>query len=467
MITTQAIVIGASMAGLLAARVLRDHFDQVTIIERDRLPEGPEFRPGVPQARHAHALLAQGQQIMEDLFPGLKDDFVEMGAPEMAWGMDTAMRTAGGWVKRFDSGIQTNVCTRVALEWHVRRRLLQYANVRIVQERQVKRLLTDDTRATITGVEIETRQGENPEALHADLIVDASGRNSRTPEWLQTLGYDAPEETIVNAHLGYATRWYEVPPDFEHDWVVMTVGTQPDTGYLRGGGIFEVEGGRWLVILAGTNKDYPPTDDSAFLEFAQTLPSLALYDAIKDAKPISPVYGYRRTENLHHHYERLARFPERFVVIGDAYCGFNPIYGQGMTVAALDALALDGLLKERGTANLNGFGMAAHKRLAQTVRNAWLMATGEDLRYPLTEGQRPGVMDRLTQKYLDLLLRALVDDEAAALAFMQAMNLTRPPSSLFHPAIVWRVLRARLRPRRDPQRNTPRQGYRRQSTPAS
>ncbi len=453
------------MAGLLAARVLRDHFDHVTIIERDKLPEGPEFRPGVPQARHAHALLAQGQQIMEDLFPGLKADFAEMGAPSMVWGKETAMRTAGGWVKRFDSGITTNVCSRVALEWHVRRRLLRHRNVTILEGQQVSHLLTDAAGTTIIGVEIETRRGTDSRPLYADLIVDASGRSSHMPQWLQALGYDAPEESIVNAHLGYATRWYEIPAGFECDWKVMTIGTQPDTGLLRGGGIFHVEGNRWLVIAAGTNKDYPPTEEAAFTEFIKSLPSLALYEAVQHAQPVSPIYGYRRTENLWHHYERL-NMPERLVVIGDAYCGFNPIYGQGMTVAALDALALQSLLRERGTDDLTGFGRAAHQRLAKAVKNAWLMATGEDLRYPLTEGQSPSLLDRLTQKYMDWVLRALTDDETAALAFMQAMNLSRPPISLFHPRIAWRVLRESLRSKRDKNRNAPRQGFRPRAAPA-
>ena len=452
--TTHAVVIGASMAGLLAARVLRDHFDHVTIIERDKLPDGPEFRAGVPQARHAHALLSQGQQIMEALFPQLKDDFVAMGAPSMRWGMETATMTPGGWVKRFDTGITTNVCTRVGLEWAIRRRLSAYDNVIFLQERQITQLLTTADHSQVTGVRVADRHGDQIQELSADLVIDTSGRGSKTPEWLVELGYAAPKQSVVNAHLGYATRWYNMPPNVDVDWKVLLVNARPKQGLKRAGAIFQVEGDRWLAILAGTNYDYPPTDETEFMEFAKTLASSKVYEALQHAEPISPVYGYRRTENVRHHYEHLTRFPERLVVMGDAFCAFNPIYGQGMTVAALDAQTLDTLLKER-QGNLTGLPQAAHQRLAQTVENAWLMATGEDLRYPETEGPRPGWMDRVVQRYLDLVMRALPRDEAAALAFMHAMNLTKAPAELLHPRILWRVLLDSLVGKPDDHLNAP------------
>ncbi|MBZ0296922.1 MAG: hypothetical protein K8L99_30455 [Anaerolineae bacterium] len=306
---------------------------------------------------------------------------------------------------------------------------------------------------------IEDRNRHEVEIIEGDLIVDATGRTSRTPEWLVEMGYEAPQETVVNAYLGYATRWYQVPPGFEADWKVMTITSRPETGLLRGGGIFRVEGDRLLAILAGSNKDYPPTEEAGFLEFARSLPTQAFYEAIRDAEPISPIYGYRKTENRHRHYERLARFPERLVVTGDAYCGFNPIYGQGMTVAALDAQALDQLLREQGTADLSGFGAKAHQRFAGAVENAWLMATGEDLRYPCTEGERPGMMARFIQLYMDRLIRALPSDETAALAFMQAMNLTRAPAELFRPRIIWNVLKDTFSKAPDENLNAPRQGH--------
>jgi 2-polyprenyl-6-methoxyphenol hydroxylase-like FAD-dependent oxidoreductase len=208
---------------------------------------------------------------------------------------------------------------------------------------------------------------------------------------------------------------------------------------LRAGGILEVEGGRWAVTLAGTNKDYPPTDEDGFLEFARSLRSPILYDAIKNAKPISAIYGYQRTANRLRHYERLARLPGGFIALGDAACAFNPIYGQGLSVGAMGAAALNDCLREDG--DLMQLPLRFQKRLASVTKNAWLMATGEDLRYPATEGKRPDFLTRLTQKYLNGVLRAMPDDSQLTLAFTQVVNLKSPPASLFHPKHIATVLR--------------------------
>jgi 2-polyprenyl-6-methoxyphenol hydroxylase-like FAD-dependent oxidoreductase len=426
------------MAGLVAARVLSERFERVTIIERDKLPDGAEFRGGVPQARHAHALLAQGQRILEALFPDLQTNFAEVGAPRMVWGIDTATFTAGGWAKRFDTGITTNVITRVALEWYARRHLQKLPNVHFVEEAEVERLLTTPDKTRVTGVEFRTRRVQTAQTLTADLIVDTSGRKSKAPEWLQTLGYDAPEETHVNSYLGYATRWYEAQPG--HDWTVIAVQAWQTAAGIRGGGIFKVEGNRWLVTLAGMNKDYPPTDPDGFLEFARSFATATVYEAIKDAKPLSPVYGYRYDGSRIRHYERLTRRPENFIVMGDAACSFNPIYGQGMTVAALEALELKQLLEQYAGRDLSGFAGKFQRRLSKATQNAWLMATGEDLRFPGTEGDRPNALARFIQRYMDRLVLTLPYDETVTLAFLEAMNLTRSPAALLAPRIALRVL---------------------------
>ncbi len=457
---SHAIIIGASMAGLLAARILSEHFDRVTLIDRDSLPEEPDFRNGVPQARHIHALLAQGQKIMEDLFPGLAEDFIEMGAPRIVWGRDTASLTPGGWVKRFESGFESNIVTRIRLEWHVRQYVTALKNVHFLTHTDVQSLIASADRQTIIGVNLQSREDKSTQTLHGDLIVDASGRESKTPEWLQQIGYEAPEQTVINAYLGYATRWYEPPADFAYDWKSLTLLTRPNEGILRGGGIFQVEGNRWIATLVGMSKDYPPTDEEGFLEFAHSLSSPTLYEAIKNATPISSIYGYRRTENRWRHYERLTRFPERFVVMGDAFCSFNPVYGQGMTVAALEARELDTMLKQRGARDLTGLSSQFQKRLPKVAENAWLMATGEDLRYPATEGERPGKFVRFIQQYIDHVLTILPYDNHATLTFMKVMNLSRPPTALLSPRILSTVLRYHLLGfEKDSPLNAPVQSY--------
>ena len=451
---TQAIIIGGSIAGLLAARVLSDHFDQITVIERDRLPDEGAYRNGVPQARHLHTLLVRGQRIMDDLFPGFTDDLIEAGAPTAVWGLANRFYTTGGWTQVFDSGIVSNICSRAELEWLVRRRVYAISNIRFLTERDVLSLVANENHTVVTGVHIEARIDHSTETLYADLVVDASGRSSKTPEWLADLGYQRPAETIIDAHNGYATRWYE-KPDGERSEFPLAVAVQPrpKEGNYRGGGLIEVEGGRWAVTLLGANADYPPTTEAEFIDFAKSLPTPAIYDMIKDAKPISAIAGYRRLENRQRHYERMARIPENFIVMGDAACALNPIYGQGMSTAAMEAEALGKLMgqwlplamRERGWGEgLVGFAAAFQKRLAQIVREPWLMAASEDLRYPNVEGSKPDFMTRFSQKYFDLVARAMPYDNAVTTSFFESMTLLRPPTSMMRPAILLRVLRHNL-----------------------
>ncbi|MCC6616897.1 MAG: FAD-dependent monooxygenase [Anaerolineae bacterium] len=439
---TRAIVIGGSMAGLLTARVLAEFFDTVTIIERDTLPDGPEYRHGVPQGRHVHALLAQGQQIMETLFPGLDEDFVEIGAPRLTWGIDTAYMTSGGWLRRFNTGINVNQMSRVALEFLIRRRLQRHhPNVTFVTNSVVDSLVAEGDR--VTGVRYTPHEGQAT-TMEADLVVDASGRNSKAPEWLKTLGYDVPSETVVKSYIGYATRWYEMP-DNPPDWRILFIQADTRRQILRGAALFEVEGGRWLATLGGVNKDYPPTDEEGFLAFARTLRTPVFYDAIKDAKPLSPIYGYRIEGNRLRHFEKLARQPERFIAVGDAVCAFNPLYGQGMTVAAIEALLLRSMLAKANPANLDGFARTFHREVARAIRNAWLLATGEDLRYPGTEGAKPGAADRFVQWYTDRVLEVMPYDETITRAFTQVANLAASPTAMLRPSFALRVLRHQLR----------------------
>lgn len=434
-----AIVIGGSMSGLLAARVLTDFFERVTIIERDQFPDAPENRGGVPQARHLHVLLTRGHDIMESLFPGLDAELEAAGVPRVEWGYDTTGFTRGGWLPRFHGGIFTRSVSRTMLEWTVRRRLQNISCIQIMEGWQVSGLLTSDDKSRVTGVMAQARGGSREErTLNADLVVDASGRNSHTPEWLQTLGYGAVDETVVNSFLGYSTRWFKKSPTFSEFWKDILILGIPPVG-TRGAALWEVEGNRWVVTLAGANRDYPPTDEAGYMEFLRSLPTTVLYDVVKDAEPISDIYGYQRTENRWRHYERLPRWPEGFAVTGDAACGFNPVYGQGMTAGAIEAQALQACLRE----GMDGAGARFQKRLAKDIQAIWVMATGEDLRYPATEGDRPGAFTRLVQKYFDRVQLILPNDTDMARTFLEITNLITPPTALFKPAYVWKVLTRR------------------------
>jgi len=431
----QAMVIGGSVAGLLAARALANHFERVTIIERDHLPDSPAIRGGVPQAHHLHVLLARGHAILESFFPGLDAELEAAGAPLIEWGHDTSGLGRGGWMPHFHSGIKTRSVSRALLEWHIRARLKRDYLVEFLPETQVNKLIASDDQKTIIGLDVQARGGKREQQrVLGDLIVDTSGRTSRTPEWLQELGYDAPDETHVNSFLGYSTRWYKKPSILQANQKGVIIGNLPPDG-LRAGGLWEVEGDRIVVTLVGINRDYPPTDEAGFMEFARSLPASTIFEVIQDAEPISEIYGYQRTANRLRHYERLSRWPEHFVVLGDAACAFNPVYGQGMTTGAMGAVELDGCLREQD-GDLSGLGARFQKRLAKATSIPWLMATGEDLRYPATEGKRPGFVTRLVQKYIDQVQVLTVYNTNAARAFFQVTNLVKPPTALFHPRIM-------------------------------
>ena len=430
----KAVVIGASLAGLLAARALAEHFEAVTIVERDVLPSDAAYRAGVPQSRHLHALLARGQRVLERLFPGLRDDLLQCGAEDVDWPGDILWLSTVGWARRFTPGLGLLFASRELIEWRIRDRVLSRANVAVSEGCEAVGLVRDGE-SRIAGVRVRSRGTASSEsALEADLVIDASGRDSRAPQWLEALGYAAPEETTVNAFLGYASRYYRRPPA-ARDWKAIVIGTTVDLP--RGGAIFPVEGDRWLVTLAGMGGEYPPTDDRAFLEFARSLRSRILFDAIASAEPLGRIHGYRRTENQLRHYERIP-LPPRLVVAGDAVASFNPIYGQGMTVSALAALELDRML--RGAVALDVLGPRFARRLAAIVAAPWVLATSEDFRYPTTTGGRPPLRVRLMHGYVLRLQQLTTRDPVILRAFLDVAHLVRSPAVLFSPAIVARAL---------------------------
>ncbi len=438
-----AVVLGGSLAGLLAARVLARHFDRVTVIERDAYPSNTTVRKGVPQASHVHALMRRGQQVIEELFPDLLGELLADGAHLVDVAGEVAWLTPAGWGARFPSGLHIIGFTRPLLDLHVRRRLAYDPRVRILEETETLRLLPGAVGVGVSGVRCRARRtGGVEEELRADLVVDATGRGSRAPRWLEELGYQAPLETVVNGFLGYASRLYRVPEGFDSGWKGAYVQLAPPHS-TRGGIMLPVEGGRWLVTLLGGDRDYPPTGDAEFLAFARGLPSPVIYDAIKGAKPLTPVRSHRATENRRRHYERLRRQPDNFLVTGDAACAFNPVYGQGMTAAALGALALDESLCEQKRLHLNGelSGLASRfqRRLARANAAPWLLATGEDFRYRGVEGGAPNFATRLTHRYMDAVVRLATRDEVVRRAFLEIMHMLKTPPALFHPRVSLRV----------------------------
>jgi 2-polyprenyl-6-methoxyphenol hydroxylase-like FAD-dependent oxidoreductase len=437
----RAVVLGASMAGLLAARVLADAYAQVTVIDRDQLPHTSTNRRGVPHGRHAHALLARGQQALEELFPGLTAELVAHGAAAGDVLANGRWFLGGHRLRQAPTGLVAVCASRPFLEGHVRARLHALPNLTILDRCQVLGLATTADGRRVTGVRALRRADGNAgaeEVLGADLVVDATGRGSRTPTWLQALGYARPPTERVRIGLGYATRTYRLPPDALGGDLGMLHGPTPE--HPRGGALLLVEGGRWMLTLVGLLGDYPPTDPDGFLAFAGSLQFQDIYEAIRDATPLDDPVAFRFPASVRHRYERLRRFPDGLLVTGDAVCSFNPIYGQGMSVAALEALALRRHLQQGAVPRPRRW----FRDLARVVDVPWEIAVGGDLVFPGVQGRRT-LKVRLVNAYLARLHAAAAHDTRLASAFMRVAGLVAPPQSLLRPKIALRVLRGNLR----------------------
>ena len=444
--TRHAVVVGGSMAGLVAARVLTAHFDRVTIVERDRLPEGADHRKGVPQARQLHALLARGRNVLETLFPGFGQELEAAGAVPISVPGDFLTLTKAGWLDRRAPGWTGLSASRPLIEATVRRRLLALPGITLLDGHEATALGASHDGRVVRGVTIRRVDRDvGVSYVDADLVVDASGRGSRAPAWLAELGYPAPEATRIDPDIAYATRTYRIPDDFTADWkAVMLMSrppTMPRTGYL-----FPIEDNQWMVALMGAGGQHPPTDEEGHAAFVRSLSSPVIAEAIADAEPVTEIRGHRGTTNRQWHFERMPRWPERFVVLGDAVCAFNPIYGQGMTTAAVAAETLDACLRRqrlrRPAGDLDGLARRFQRALARRNADAWMFSTGEDLRFPTTTGMTAGRVLHAQHRYLDRIEAASTRDPAVGDVYARAFGMLERPTALFRPRMVAAAVRS-------------------------
>ena len=437
-IGNHAVVIGGSIVGLLSARVLINSFKKVTIIETDKLPDQPDARKGVPQSTQPHVLFTRGYRILEELFPGIGAELTASGALTIDWAREFHYFARGEWSgKANPSDIVSFTCSRPLLEWAIRRRLADFTKVQFIERHRVTGLLCDPERKRITGVTLRSI-GEAKNELQASLVVDASGRRSQAPHWLESIGFTPPPETVVNPFLGYATRRYREPKNFEGDWKVMLISQSPPD-VTRLGYLAKIEGGEWIATLGGYGRDFPPTDEQGFLEFARSLLSPEFYEAIKDAEPVSPIYAHRATNNRLRHYEKVM-LPQGFVALGDAVCALCPVYGQGMTVSALSAMVLRDWLKQ-SRRHKDLVSSRFQKSLAKSNSPHWAFATGQDSRFPTTHGaSKPRRQSRLLRWYTNKLFACAKTDSDLHTLLTETAHLLKPPLALLHPKVVLRVL---------------------------
>ena len=443
-----AVVIGGSIAGLTAARILSDHFARVTIIERDDMPDGQEFRKGVPQGRHAHLLLQKGQMILEKLFPGLQADLFAGGAETINVGTDLAFCAPHGWLPTFASEMTIIGASRRLLDYSVYNRLAQIENITFLTNSDVLSLCVDGSGRHVVGLEVSDRSNGHITELPANLIVDASGRSSKAPEWLSQLGYQPPSELTVNAYPGYATRLYKKPENFSEYWKAIYI--MPVAPIVtRGGVILPMENGDWQVTLIGVGRDYPPTDEAGFLEFARSLASSAIYEAIKDAQPLTAPYGYRRAENRLRQFDKLPAYLEGFLAMGDAVYALNPVYGQGMTLASIASQLLNDCLVEQKakgeTADFTGLASRFQKLLGKELIAPWQQATNEDMRWPDTEGKQDlGFAMNMVNSYFGQVMQAMPHSTKVTDAFYRVQHMIAPPTLLMRPDMLLTVFKTNL-----------------------
>lgn len=434
-----AVVVGAGIAGLLTAHVLADRYAQVTLLDRDEIPAGPANRRGTPQDRHVHALFTGGLRAIDALLPGYADELGGRGGHRIDIGRDLAIATRYGWGTRFDAGLEVIGASRPLIEATVRQRVLASPRIRTLQRHQADGL--SGTSRHVTAVRVRDLTTGASSLLPADLVADAGGRGSHLPRWLAELGCPPVPESVVDARVGYATRIFRIPrrddPTHWRSCYVMAGG--PHT--TRGAVMAPIEDDRWIVTLIGVGPDRPAPLDEEFLPFARSLTAPTIADALRGAAPLTPVRCTNATTNRRRHPELTDGLPDNLVTVGDSGCCFNPVYAQGMTVAALTARLLASALdRDHGRP---GFAHRYHRRSSRLHDTPWKLATTADLAFPGTEGPPPTAGQRLLTRHLDRVIAAGTHDRRAQAAFLGVLAMTRHPAALLAPRVALSALTTR------------------------
>jgi 2-polyprenyl-6-methoxyphenol hydroxylase-like FAD-dependent oxidoreductase len=436
----QAVVVGAGMGGLTAARVLADHFERVLVLEQDALPGHADHRAGAPQSKHVHVLLGGGQRALCDLFPGFEDDLAKTGAVPLRVGLDVrAERPGYDPFPQRDLGWHAYAQSRPQLEFSVRQRLSACANVVFHQRCRVQEVVARADGAAVAGVRCVKREG-GTDTLEADVVVDASGRGTLTLSLLESMGRPLPEEATIGVDFVYSTAVFAIPQDAPQEWKgVFCFGQAPISS--RGGLLLPLEGERWILSVAGRHGEKPPGDEAGFLAFVQQLRTPTIYNAVKDAKRLGPIARFRFRASTCRHYERLAAFPRGLLPLGDALCRFNPVYGQGMSVAAQEARALGQLLAARASERdpLDGLAQSFFAEASALIESPWAMAAIPDFAFPDTRGVRPANLEQMLMIGRALTTLAARDPAVHKLT-AEVQHLLKPRSAYQEPALMERML---------------------------
>jgi 2-polyprenyl-6-methoxyphenol hydroxylase-like FAD-dependent oxidoreductase len=443
---SKAIVIGGGMAGLMTARVLSDHYEEVSIVEKDDFPSGPDLRPGTPQSFHPHRFTARGKSITERFFPEYEHDLAVLGSPSSLNKKVYFKNQHGSLEMKYDR--DDTKFSRAALEWVIRQRVKAIPNVGFLPRHDVIRLLTSPDRSTITGVMARDRDQSKEEALTADLVIDTSGRSSKLSGWLTDLGFEVPKADLLRVSLGYSTRRYKVPAHLSHlidEWDVINLQGQPARGTYTGVFSF-IENGIAEVLLYRPGGNYPPTDADEFELALEQLPSPIIADITRNLEPISSPRGFRVPELYCHRYEQMPHWPAGLLVLGDAYCIYDPIFGQGMTVAAMATEILETCLLERSARVRPEWEKGVLRRIKEAIEPAFWLNCTADLRWEGVEyeGSDSSAGNAFSREYMELCLKqATSKPDWQLYGLYWAVNtLSLSPRHLFNPQTAVQVLSA-------------------------
>ena len=435
-----AVVVGASIAGLIAARVLAEYFDEVTAIEQDELSDQPVIHKSVPQGHHLHAMLAGGIKVMSSLYPDFTEELVRRGTTKVSLGRDVvwylpdgkAYNPTGSIRAPFDSGIAGYCASRGLIEFVIRNQTAAIGNIRLMSATAVRELVFGQDR--VQG--IRTAEGRT---LEADLVVDATGRGRRARQWLAAGGFPPPEETTIGLDTAYSTANFRRPPSFSGEPIIFITGPAPR--FTRRGYVITIENGTLLVSLIGRFGDFPPIDKEGFLAFARELHSDLAYRIIRDGEQLCSIANHRFANSVQRHYERMTAFPRGFLVVGDALCTFNPIYAQGMSVAAKQGEILRQVLSQcaAGSASLDELAPAFFERAAEANSTPWNLAAAFDFAFPQTSGIRPPDIEQRA-RYFAALDHLQSEDTEVRRLVMEVFQLLQPLSVLLQEPLRSRVL---------------------------
>jgi 2-polyprenyl-6-methoxyphenol hydroxylase-like FAD-dependent oxidoreductase len=432
----RALVLGGGIAGTLVARALADHFTQVTVLERDGAPDADGFRKGTPQAKLAHGILRGGLDAMNTLFPGLEQDLYARGAVRSKPARDQLFVDRLGAWPRHDIGFEIPLLSRALLDQSLGAALARVKNVQVRQHTMVRELIYED--GQIRGVVCKSADGASTREL-ADFVVDASGRAAHTSEWLAQLGLSVPEQTRVEVDISYAACFVRPRPGVE---LLGALVAEPPPAGRSGCLIMAQEGGRWIVGLARRGRDAVlPEDFAGMLAGAERLPHPAAFELLREAEPLSPVTRFGFPASVRRHYERLPHVPEGFLCIGDAICSFNPIWGQGMSVAALEVVALRGLLQERAadSASLIGLPAAFYQQAARIIAPAWQLSVYPDFGFETTRGEKPPGLDA-GRGFSRAFAKLAQEDPEVRSLLNDVYHLVAPMNALRAPELIAKVM---------------------------